>query len=133
MRVDTWRFTEWVAFDYNTSTPNWSVLYGRELYDHSDSPVPKDWAMEHENVAGKPAMAARCRTSALDQADSPWMWLRAVWVARLGKVGGKHDHIVPSAELGPRPVVAGGVAAVAVDDDDDLGLAQRGAVSAMYM
>ena len=31
MRVDTWRFTEWVAFDYNTSTPNWSVLYGREL------------------------------------------------------------------------------------------------------
>ena len=59
MRVDTWRFTEWVAFDYNTSTPNWSVLYGRELYDHSDSPVPKDWAMEHENVAGKPAMAAQ--------------------------------------------------------------------------
>ena len=58
MRVDTWRFTEWVAFDYNTSTPDWSVLYGRELYDHSDSPVPKDWAMEHENVADAPENAA---------------------------------------------------------------------------
>ena len=34
-------------------------LYGRELYDHSDSPVPKDWAMEHENVAGRPAMSAQ--------------------------------------------------------------------------
>ena len=24
MRVDTWRFTEWVAFDYNTSTPDYN-------------------------------------------------------------------------------------------------------------
>ena len=53
-RMDKWRYTAWVKFNYNTSTPDWNTVYGRELYDHRASPVPKDWAMEHINVVDDP-------------------------------------------------------------------------------
>ena len=53
MRVDSYRYTEWVRFSINSTTPDWSVEYGRELYDHSASPVPSGWAYENANVAGE--------------------------------------------------------------------------------
>jgi hypothetical protein len=57
MRTSTHRYTTWVAFNYTTSTPIWNYVYGKELYDHSASPVPTDWAMEHVNLAAAPKQA----------------------------------------------------------------------------
>jgi hypothetical protein len=59
MRTDKWRYTEWVGFDYGKhgGIPDWGVVYGRELYDHSASPVPSDWGMEHVNVVDAPQHA----------------------------------------------------------------------------
>ena len=54
MRVNAYRYTEWVAFDYTTTSPVWAYVYGVELYDHSAAPVPTSWDMETVNVAGWP-------------------------------------------------------------------------------
>ena len=35
MRTAQFRYTEWAAWNGATQRPNWSVLAGRELYDHS--------------------------------------------------------------------------------------------------
>lgn len=38
-------------------TPDWSTVYGVELYNHSDSPVPSSYAMETVNIAALPDSA----------------------------------------------------------------------------
>jgi hypothetical protein len=53
-RLDSWRYTAWVRFNYSTVAPDWSQVYGRELYDHGASPVPTSWDMEHSNVVEAP-------------------------------------------------------------------------------
>lgn len=62
MRVDEWRYTAWVRFNYTTASPDWNTVYGRELYSHVDSPVPRDWAMEHDNVVDDPEHAGLVTT-----------------------------------------------------------------------
>ena len=41
IRTNEWRYTEWVDFVYNTSTPLWntSKKYGVELYSHANDPT----------------------------------------------------------------------------------------------
>lgn len=58
MRLDTLRYTEWVAFDFPAARANFSVNYGVELYLHTDHPVPVSFDMENANVAGEPQHAA---------------------------------------------------------------------------
>ena len=48
VRTDTWRYTEWVAFDNANAVADWDVLYGRELYSHEDAPVP-DASFDYNN------------------------------------------------------------------------------------
>eukprot|EP01052_Picozoa_sp_SAG31_P033954 SAG31_NODE_3902_length_3768_cov_5.032979_3_plen_215_part_00 len=49
VRVDEWRYTEWVAFQPQTATPNWDSKYGRELYDHTLHRVPQP-PFNEENI-----------------------------------------------------------------------------------
>ncbi|XP_077297874.1 iduronate 2-sulfatase isoform X2 [Arctopsyche grandis] len=35
VRSDRFRYTEWVEFNHTAFKPNWSVVFGKELYDHS--------------------------------------------------------------------------------------------------
>jgi hypothetical protein len=51
IRADTYRYTIWVGFDRPTGVPDWSTVYGVELYNHTASPVPKSYDMEHTNLA----------------------------------------------------------------------------------
>ena len=60
MRVDTWRYTEWVAHN-NSNThadwngADWSRCWGRELYTHEAHPVPLgDFDYESENLVDMP-------------------------------------------------------------------------------
>lgn len=56
MRVDRWRYTEWVAHTNNDTGSDWNGadftrVWGRELYSHESSPVPKgDFDYEAENL-----------------------------------------------------------------------------------
>jgi iduronate 2-sulfatase len=55
IRIDKWRYTEWTKFDASKGLADWSVLYGKELYSHTASPVPSpDFNYENENVANRP-------------------------------------------------------------------------------
>lgn len=38
LRTKQYRYTEWVSFDNNNCTPNWSRTLDRELYDHFIDP-----------------------------------------------------------------------------------------------
>lgn len=64
MRVDKWRYTEWVAHSNNDTHADWngadwSRCWGRELYSHEDSPVVNgNFDYEGENVVDKPEYAA---------------------------------------------------------------------------
>jgi iduronate 2-sulfatase len=62
VRVDGYRYTEWVAFDRPSATANWSMVWGVELYNHSESPVPTSFAVEHTNLAKEPRAAALVKT-----------------------------------------------------------------------
>ena len=56
VRVDTWRYTEWVGFDPLSATPSWDRQYGRELYDHTLHPVPvPPFDEENVNLAEAPS------------------------------------------------------------------------------
>ncbi|XP_065196694.1 iduronate 2-sulfatase-like [Sycon ciliatum] len=35
VRTHQWRYTEWVRFNHTNAIPNWTEVWGRELYDHS--------------------------------------------------------------------------------------------------
>ena len=55
IRIDKWRYTEWTKFDASKGLADWSVLFGRELYSHTASPVPSpDFNYENENVVNQP-------------------------------------------------------------------------------
>jgi hypothetical protein len=58
IRSDTYRYTIWVGFDRPNALPDWATVYGVELYNHSVSPVPKSYDMEHTNLAVTDAAAA---------------------------------------------------------------------------
>ena len=57
IRTDTWRYTEWLAFDHVNAVADWKrgPLWGIELYDHrgetSRVPTAADWNYENVNVA----------------------------------------------------------------------------------
>lgn len=60
MRVDGWRYTEWVKFDNSTTGgPKWDQQVGVELYKHNTGTIlPCDWNYEHTNVANNPEFAS---------------------------------------------------------------------------
>ena len=63
MRVDEWRYTEWVAHTNNDTHADWngadwSRCWGRELYTHEAHPVPLgDFDYEAENLVDRPEHA----------------------------------------------------------------------------
>jgi len=61
LRYDQYRYTEWVKFDFDTATADWSPsgFAARELYNHSGAArVPLGtWDFESVNVAEDPAHA----------------------------------------------------------------------------
>ena len=54
MRVEQYRFTEWVRFNRTTAVPNWDEVWGTELYNHTQQTV--FFNDENENLANKPEM-----------------------------------------------------------------------------
>lgn len=34
IRTKRYRYTEWISFNHTNFKPNWSIVYGKELYDH---------------------------------------------------------------------------------------------------
>ena len=54
MRVEQYRFTEWVRFNRTTAVPNWDEVWGTELYNHTQQAV--FFNDENENLANKPEM-----------------------------------------------------------------------------
>ena len=39
MRVEQYRFTEWVRFNRTTAVPNWDEVWGTELYNYTQQAV----------------------------------------------------------------------------------------------
>jgi len=39
IRVDQYRFTEWYRFNRTTATPNFTDIWGTELYNHTEPTV----------------------------------------------------------------------------------------------
>ena len=67
MRLLSWRYTEWVGYDYVNGLPIWSDLRGIELYNHTltdmisndnDSDNDFDNTAENINLAGNPSAAS---------------------------------------------------------------------------
>lgn len=60
MRTNNYRYTLWVGFNKcsNNTCPDgladWDTTYGEELYNHSNSPVIKDYNVETDNIASLP-------------------------------------------------------------------------------
>ena len=52
IRVDQYRFTEWYRFNRTTATPNFTDIWGTELYDHTEPTV--FFNDENTNMAGQP-------------------------------------------------------------------------------
>eukprot|EP00937_MAST-01D_sp_MAST-1D-sp2_P006844 g6844.t1 len=64
VRTDRYRYTAWVPF-YKCAGPacppvlaDWERVLAVELYNHSAAPVPQDYLVETENIAGRPGSAA---------------------------------------------------------------------------
>ena len=55
LRVNNFRYSAWVKFDAVKAEPDWAQVAGVELYSHEDSPVPKSFNVEHDNIAANPA------------------------------------------------------------------------------
>ena len=76
MRVDKWRYTEWVAHSNNDTKrdwngADWSRIWGRELYSHEASPVPRgDFDYEGENAAEQAQHAELVRGAGAQHAAS---------------------------------------------------------------
>ena len=56
VRVDKYRYTEWVKFNRDTAEPDWSDVWGVELYNHTQP--AKFFNQENSNLAKEPAMAS---------------------------------------------------------------------------
>ena len=54
VRVDSYRYTEWVKFDHVTATPDWDQVWGVELYNHTH-PITF-FNDENINMANMPSM-----------------------------------------------------------------------------
>ena len=54
LRVDTYRFVEWYGFDRDSAKPNWSDVWGTELYNHTM--LVKFFNDENVNLANKENM-----------------------------------------------------------------------------
>merc|ERR1712061_471823 len=65
MRVDEWRYVEWLRWDGEALRPVWEEVVARELYDHSaeshDAIIEYIDESENENVAEDPGNAALVR------------------------------------------------------------------------
>ena len=87
MRTDLWRYTEWVNFDYTTSTPLWNTSHGVELYSHRGDPTasasnpdrrpkfgnPASFDdFENENLAGHPDLVAIQAQLSRQLRAGPW-------------------------------------------------------------
>ena len=57
VRVDQYRFTEWYRFNRTTATPDWSDIWGTELYNHTESVV--FFNDENVNLAEQPEMKSK--------------------------------------------------------------------------
>ena len=53
LRDDRYRYTEWVDYDEDEHKPDWSILFGAELYDHQTDPN------ENTNRADDPSYAEK--------------------------------------------------------------------------
>ena len=74
VRVDKFRYTEWVGFNQTEAVPAFHELAGAELYVHDEPPLPVDWAVEHVNRVHDPAMStivAKLRTVLLQCGQRP--------------------------------------------------------------
>jgi iduronate 2-sulfatase len=81
MRVLSWRYTEWVGFDYVNALPIWSDLRGVELYNHTltdmiiknsdDIDNDFDNTAENFNLAGVPS-AASIQSTLSAQLHAQW-------------------------------------------------------------
>ena len=56
VRVDKYRYTEWVKFNRDTAEPDWTDVWGVELYNYTH-PV-KFFNQDNSNLAKDPAMAS---------------------------------------------------------------------------
>ena len=56
VRVDKYRYTEWVKFNRDTAEPDWSNVWGVELYNHTH-PV-SFFNQDNSNLAKQPAMSS---------------------------------------------------------------------------
>ena len=56
VRVDKYRYVEWVKFNRDTAEPDWDNVWGVELYDHSEP--AKFFNQDNSNLAKEPAMAS---------------------------------------------------------------------------
>ena len=54
VRVDQYRFTEWYRFNRTTAIPNFTDIWGTELYNHTEPTVLFD--DENINMAHQPDM-----------------------------------------------------------------------------
>ena len=60
IRVDQYRFTEWYCFNRTTATPDWSDIWGTELYNHIESRSVVFFNDENVNsVAEQPEMKSK--------------------------------------------------------------------------
>ena len=56
VRVDSWRYTCWFAFDKVNIRPELDNILGRELYDHAgDTGLYLDFGGENRNLANSPS------------------------------------------------------------------------------
>ena len=55
-----WRYTEWLKFDDVNGVPDWSYVYGVELYNHSAPAV--DFDDENANLASVPSLKKEVET-----------------------------------------------------------------------
>lgn len=69
IRVDKYRFTEWYRFNRTTATPNFTDIWGTELYDHTAPTVFFD--DENTNLAGQANMQSLVK-SLRDMLQSGW-------------------------------------------------------------
>ena len=89
VRTDSWRYTEWVDFNYTSVTPNWESVskYGVEMYAHFGDPTGAQWApgstpqfgnstsfndFENANVANDPAFAKERESLQQLLRSGPW-------------------------------------------------------------
>ena len=59
VRVDKYRYVEWVKFNRDTAEPDWGNVWGVELYDHSNPAT--FFNQDNSNLANDPGMASIAR------------------------------------------------------------------------